>query len=192
MKTRAFWVLILPLIVLGTSCSGQSGSDQANAPSSAQSEGTVTADPAGTQPAEVAMSTAPADLGAAKAPIISARTYVGGSAATKVSGSFEINEDIAINTQASFSDGSMTWLQYGVSGAEAPNLLVTVSPDEVGITVGRGKPTATIGAVDCTGNMDVTGNEVTGQYKCTGVTSYDPRTGAMGKVDIEIHFTAKS
>lgn len=77
----------------------------------------------------------------ANIPIISGRTYVSERAKVTVTGSFQINEDIAFNDKASYSDGEMTWLQYGVSGAETPGLLVTASPDEVGIIAGRGKPT---------------------------------------------------
>jgi len=142
--------------------------------------------------AAVAISISAADQRAGKIPVISARSYVSGSAQVTVTGSFQINEDIAINKQASFSDGEMTWLQYGASGSEAANLLVTVSPDEVGVNVGRGKQTATAGGEGCTGNMDVTGNSVSAHYKCLNVTSYDPRSGQMGKVNIEIHLTAKS
>ena len=110
----------------------------------------------------------------------------------KVTGSFQIDAAIPINTQASISDGEMTWLQYGNSGSEAPEALVTVSTYETGVTVAHGKPTATIGAVDCTGGMEVKKVLVTGHYKCPNVTSYDPRSGQMGTVNIEIDFTATS
>jgi hypothetical protein len=173
MNSRLSWVFFLALIVVNTSCSGEDGSEQENAASTPQSEAAMTAH-------------------AVAVPIISARTYVGGSAKVTVTGSFQIAEDIPINTQASYSDGEMTWLQYGASGSEAPNALVTVSPDEVGVNVGRGKPTATISAENCTGNMDVTGNSITGHYKCLNVTSYDPGSGQMGTVNIEIDLTAKS
>src|SRR5262245_41446196 len=78
----------------------------------------------------------------AEIPVISARTYVDGSAKVTVTGSFQINEDIAIDKEASLSDGEMTWLQYGASGLEAPNALVTVSTGEVRLHVARGKQTA--------------------------------------------------
>ena len=129
---------------------------------------------------------------AVKVPVISGRYYVGGSAKVTVTGSFQINADIPINQKASFGDGEMTWLQYGDSGSEAPNALVTVSRDEVGINVGLGKQTATAPGDICTGEMDVTANSITGHYKCPEVTSYDPRNGRMGKVSIEIQITAAS
>ena len=125
-------------------------------------------------------------------PTISARGYVGGSAKVTVSGSFRINADIPINKQASMSDGEMTWLQYGVSGAAEPNMLLTVSSYEVGFGVAHGKATATAGAEDCTGDMVVGAQQVQGKYSCKGVTSYDPSTGQMGTVDIEIQFVATS
>ena len=102
--------------------------------------------------------------GRTKIPKISTRSFTGGSAKLTVTGSFQINADV----------------------------LVTVSPDEIGITVGVGKKIATIGADMCTGKMDVTGTAVTGQYICRGVTSHDPAVTKLGKVDIDIRFTAKS
>jgi hypothetical protein len=82
-----------------------------------------------------------------KIPTISARQYVGGSAKVTVTGTVKIDQDVAINTQASISDGEMTWLQFGVSGSEAPNALITYQPGEVGITVGKGKFIATAGNI---------------------------------------------
>ncbi len=130
-------------------------------------------------------------------PTISSRQFVGGSAKVTVSGSFQIDQEVAINTQASFGDGEMTWLQFGASGSEAPNVLITYQPGEVGITVGRGKFTATAGIItgedpQCSGKAEVTATSVSGHYTCVGVGSYDPATSKMGKVDIEIRFTAKS
>lgn len=125
-------------------------------------------------------------------PTISPRGYVGGSAKVTVTGAFTINADIPINKQASMSDGEMTWLQFGVSGAAEPNMLLTVSSYEVGFGVARGKAIATAGAEDCTGDMVVGPQQVHGKYSCKGVTSYDPGTGQMGAVDIEIQFVATS
>lgn len=129
---------------------------------------------------------------ASSIPVISPRSYVGGSAKVTVSGSFQINADIPINKQASMSDGEMTWLQYGVSGAAEPNMLLTVSSYEVGFGVARGKAIATAGAENCTGDMVVGPQQVHGKYSCKDVTSYDPSTGQMGTVDIEIQFVATS
>ena len=47
-------------------------------------------------------------------------------------------------------------------------------------------------APQCSGTVQVTGASVTGHYTCAGVVSHDAATGKMGKVDIEIRFTAKS
>lgn len=129
---------------------------------------------------------------AAAPPVIGARSYISGTARILVNGSFQVNEVVALNTQASFSDGEMTWMQFGVSGAETPNALVTVSPYEVGVTVARGKSLATAGAANCTGKMVVTANAVRGRYRCPGITSHDPGAAGLGKVDIEIEFTAGS
>jgi hypothetical protein len=125
-------------------------------------------------------------------PVISGRTYISGNAKVKVTGTFHFDAVIPINKQASFGDGEMTWIQYGNSGAEEPNLLVTVSLQELGFGVGLGKKVATAGGEQCTGAMEVKPAMITGHYKCPGITSYDPRDGKMGKVDIEIDMTAGS
>lgn len=130
-------------------------------------------------------------------PTISARTFTAGSATVTVTGSFQIQAEIPINTKASFGDGEMTWLQYGASGAPEPNATITVQPGELGIVVGKGKLTATAGVMEgeepqCSGQTDVTAALVSGSYSCAEVTSYDPATGKMGKVKIEVRFSAKS
>ena len=56
-------------------------------------------------------------------PTITSRYFAGGSAKVTVSGSVAIDQEVAINTNASFGDGEMTWLQFGASGSEAPNAL---------------------------------------------------------------------
>jgi hypothetical protein len=138
-------------------------------------------------------------LGAQGFPIISGRSYIDGTARVVLTGSFTITDDIALNKQASFGDGEMTWIQFGVSGADEPNALITYNAGskEVGLIFGRGKKTTTAGIMEgepspCSGKTDVTAKLVSGHYVCKGVTSYDPATGKMGKVDIEITFTAKS
>ncbi len=137
----------------------------------------------------VMLSPAPAP---GQAPAISARTYTSGTATLTVTGAIQMKEDIAINKQASMSDGEMTWLQYGVSGAATPNGLVTVSTQEVGLSFGKGKQIFTIGTEDCAGAMKVTPALVSGEYTCKGVTSYDAASGKMGKVDLMVKFTAGS
>lgn len=129
---------------------------------------------------------------AGKVPVISQRTFVAGNAKLRVAGSFAIDANVPINKPASIGDGEMTWLQYGDSGSAAPNVGVTISTYEVGVSVGLGKKVATIGAEKCKGKMTVTGNLITGQYNCPGVTSYEPPSLKLGKVDIEIEFSAQS
>ncbi|HUF36083.1 MAG TPA: hypothetical protein VMN37_09045 [Gemmatimonadales bacterium] len=130
-------------------------------------------------------------------PTISARQYTGGSAKVTVSGSATIDQDIPLNAQASFSDGEVSWLQFGVSGAETPSSLITYGETkEIGISVGKGKFIATAGIMpgeksQCSGKVQVTETEISGDYTCAGVVSHDPAAG-MGKVDIKVRFTAKS
>lgn len=130
-------------------------------------------------------------------PAISARQYVGGSAKVTVTGSFSYTADIPINTQASMSDGEMTWLQFGAAGSASPNALLTFGNDEVGVSVSRGKAIATASYTarakgECAGKAAVTAKQVSGQYTCRGVTSYDPATGKMGTVNIDVQFSAGS
>jgi hypothetical protein len=129
-------------------------------------------------------------------PKISGRTFGAGSAKVTVTGSFQIDADVAINAPASFGDGEMTWIQFGVSGAAEPNALITYGDQGIGIIVGLGKNTATAEPssedATCTGEVTVTASSVAGQYACTGVGSYNPATGKMGKVNITVRFTATS
>jgi len=132
-----------------------------------------------------------------KPPAISSRQFTGGSIKLTVTGSARIDQEIPINTQASYGDGEMTWLQFGASGSEAPNALITYGETgETGIIIGRGKFSATGGIIpgeesECSGTVHVTATLVSGQYNCVGVTSNDPPRG-IGKVNIEVRFTAKS
>jgi hypothetical protein len=131
-------------------------------------------------------------------PTISARQFVSGSAKVTVKGSLQIDQEVPINTKASYGDGEMTWLQFGVSGAETPNALITYGETkEIGITVGKGKFIATGSIVpgedaQCSGKVEVTAASVSGHYTCVGIVSHDAATSKMGKVDIEVRFTAKS
>ena len=131
-------------------------------------------------------------------PTISQRSYTGGSAKVTVSGSVKIDLEIPVNAQASFSDGEMTWLQFGVSGAAEPNALITYNGQlkEIGISVGKGKLIMTGGMMpgeksECSGKVRVTEKEISGDYTCAGLTTHDPASG-MGKADVKVSFTAKS
>jgi hypothetical protein len=123
--------------------------------------------------------------------------FKSGSVTVTVTGSAKIDQEVPINTQASFGDGEMTWLQFGASGSAEPNVLITYGQGgETGVGVGRGKFIA-IGEImpgeksQCSGDVKVTAVSVSGQYTCTGVVSHDPGAG-MGKVNITVRFTADS
>jgi hypothetical protein len=130
-------------------------------------------------------------------PTISQRQFTAGSAKVTVTGSAKIDQEIAINTKASYGDGEVTWLQFGESGSAEPNALITYGETkEIGISVGKGKFIATGGIIpgedsQCSGTAKVTDTSITGDYTCTGVASHDP-AAKMGKVDIKVRFTAKS
>src|SRR5262245_7923771 len=79
-------------------------------------------------------------------PPISARQFTAGSIEVRVTGSQSIDATIPINFQASIGDGEVTWLQYGASGSESPNSLITYTQTgEVGVSVGKGKFIVTAG-----------------------------------------------
>ena len=130
-------------------------------------------------------------------PTISGRQYTGGSAKVTVTGSTTISQEIPINTQASFSDGESTWLQFGASGAAEPNALITYSQTkETGITLGEGKFIVTGGIMygeqpQCSGKVSVTATLISGTYTCSGLTSKQA-SGGMGTVDVKVTFTAQS
>ena len=131
-------------------------------------------------------------------PPISARQFTGGSVKIVVTGSFSVNADVPINTQASIGAGDMTWLQFGVSGSSAPEALITYGDNkETGVTVGSGKHVATGGMMPgekptCSGKVEVTATLISGHYVCKGLSSHDSSTGKLGKVDVEVTFTARS
>ena len=131
-------------------------------------------------------------------PPISARTFKSGSVRVVVTGSFTVNTDVPLNTQASISDGEMTWLQFGVSGSNAPEALITYGDNkETGVTVGSGKQVATGGMMPgekptCSGTVEVTATLISAHYVCKGLSAHDSSTGKLGKVDVEVTFTAKS
>ena len=131
-------------------------------------------------------------------PPISARTFKSGSVKVVVTGSFSVNTDVPLNTQASISDGEMTWLQFGVSGSNAPEALITYGENkETGVTVGSGKQVATGGMMPgekptCSGKVEVTPTLISGHYVCKGLTSHNALGGTLGKVDVEVTFTARS
>jgi hypothetical protein len=134
----------------------------------------------------------------AKPPVISNREFKEGSARLTVTGSFAFVDTVAINKMASFADGEETWLMFGNSGSTDPGVAITYSESgETGVTISKGKMTATAGIIigeksECTGKVAVTPTLVSGNYTCVGVTSYDPVTGKMGTVKIDVVFTAKS
>jgi hypothetical protein len=132
-----------------------------------------------------------------KPPVISQRQFTGGSAKVTVTGTFTVDNEILLNTVASISDGESTWLQFGASGSAEPNILITYGETgETGVIVGKGKNSATGGITpggeaSCKGTATVTPTLVSGEYTCTGLSSYDPGKG-MGKVDIKVAFSAKT
>lgn len=147
---------------------------------------------------DAAAAVTPADVpgGTGEALVISKRTYTGGSVQAKVTGFFAVDGNQDLNKPASITDDGSTWIQYGVSGAPELNVLFTnnESMAENGVNIGFGPytVTATSTSGECRTKFDVAPATIAGHYSCTGSTGYNTKTGEMGKVDIEIDFSAGS
>jgi hypothetical protein len=126
-----------------------------------------------------------------KLPPISTRMFTAGSIFIKVTGSFQIDAEVPINP-GSYADGEMTWLGFGNSGAVTPNALLTFDPQGFGVSAGVGRQNALGEAPACKGKIEVTPTLVSGEYTCTGITSYDSGTRQMGTVNIQVRFTART
>lgn len=133
----------------------------------------------------------PATAQDSRLPTISTRMFTGGSIFIKVTGSFAIDAEVPINT-GSFADGEMTWLQFGNSDAATPNALLTFNPQGFGVSAGVGRQNALGEAPACKGKIEVTPTLVSGEYTCTGISSYDSGTRQMGTVNIHVRFTART
>lgn len=125
-------------------------------------------------------------------PVISERTYTSGSVQVKVSGFFDVNGSQDLNKPASITDGSQTWLQYGVSGSPGLDVTITSNETESGVVVGNGPFTLTAGSGDCKITFEVTPATVSGHFLCAGAAGYNQKTGQMGKVNVDVTFNAKS
>jgi hypothetical protein len=128
--------------------------------------------------------------------VISARTYTAGGVKARVTGFFEVDGSQELNKPASITDEDQTWIQYGVSGAAELNVLFTnstaMAENGINVSVGPYTVTATSTSGECRTTFDVTPAAVKGHYSCKGSTGHNNKTGAMGKVDIEVDFNAES
>jgi len=140
----------------------------------------------------LALFASPAAAQDPQVPPISTRMFTAGSIVIKVTGSFQIDAEVPINTAASFGDGEVTWLQFGASGAATPNSLITFSDGGFGVSAGVDRSSAIGEAPACKGKIEVTPTLVSGEYTCTGITSYNTGTRQMGTVSIQVRFTART
>jgi hypothetical protein len=179
MKYQSFFAFSALLVLAGC------GSDSSDSTASATEE----------EAAAMQQAMAPAG-GAAEPLVISQRTYTSGSAKVKVTGFFAVDATSELNKPASMTDDDQTWIQYGVSGAPELNVLFTNSTAmaENGVIIGLGPNivTATSTSGECKTKFDVKAATVAGHYSCKGSTAYNNQTGQMGKVDIEVEFSAGS
>jgi len=120
------------------------------------------------------------------------RYYKAGTAALKVTGSFDIDEEIPLTTKPSYTaDDGQTWIVYGDETSGEPFVIFTYGDYGYGITVGTGGRTATAEFDMCEGKVDVSATTVVGEYTCPEVESMD-RNFVAFKVSITIRFTADS
>lgn len=128
--------------------------------------------------------------------VISPRTYTEGTVKVKVVGFFEVDGTQTVNVTASLSDEEQTWLQFGVSGGPGLDVMFTNSQSmaEHGVTIGLGpySVTTTSTSGECQTQVDVKPTLITGRYSCSGSTGYNKQTRQMGKVDVEVEFSAGS
>ncbi len=179
----------LPLLLFGLvlSCARQDpGSDEDTAGRAAQA--VAGADEARESPAPPAP---PPATDATVIPELGPRSYSRGQALVKVSGALEIDARIPLAPQESTGDGQITWLQYGEPVAEEPSALVTVSAEEIGLTVSRGNDTVTTAATECSGDLKAGPPAVSGRYSCNDVPYYDAASGEKRTVRLEIAFEAE-
>ena len=186
MTIKSLLVSFLALVLAGCG----SGSSESDSTASA-SDGPTEEDLAAIKQAELAAGVVPAE-----ALVISARTYTTGSVKAKVTGFFDVDGTQEINKPASITDDGHTWIQYGVSGAQDLNVLFTNAEDmaENGVNIGIGPYTVTAVSTsgECQTKFDVKSATIAGHYSCAGSTGYNTKTGQMGKVDIEVDFSAGS
>lgn len=187
------WKVGLPLLLLGLvlSCARKEpGEAEGTAGRTAQAvAGADAAQESSAPPVPPVPPVPPAD--AAVIPDLGPRSYSRGQALVKVSGALEIDARIPLAPQESTGDGQITWLQYGEPVAEEPSALVTVSAEEIGLTVSRGTDTVTTAATECTGDLKVGPPAVSGTYSCDDVGYYDPASGETLTVKLEIAFEAE-
>ena len=66
--------------------------------------------------------------GSREAVVIGPRTYRSETVRPKVTGFFKADGSQELNKPASITDEDQPWIQYGVSGAQELNVLVTTAP----------------------------------------------------------------
>lgn len=169
--------LMIAVILLLASC----GSDSAVAPGSDAGEPSA--------PAQEASDHAGSGN---VVPVISARTYTGGSVQLKVSGFFEVDGSQDLYKPASITADNHTWLQYGNSDLPGLDITVTSNESESGVSIGNA-PYQVVGTNDdCKITFDVTPTLVSGHFSCPDVTGYNQKSHQMGKVSVELTFNARS
>jgi hypothetical protein len=128
-------------------------------------------------------------------PVISARDYSGGSAPVTVTGSFSFDSTVALDTPATFSDGTQTSLSYAYN-LESGGILLAFSDldgaEGLGLNVAVGPWIATYMGQGCSWEIEVTAVRVSGNISCTDIPATNQDDGTTGTIDVELDFSADS
>jgi hypothetical protein len=204
MRAAHRWIPAAFAVLLVAACSSQSPGTTTVGGST---PGTVaTATPASVEPSDQGgggSGGASPVAGNGKIPAISDRTFTGGTAHVRVTGSFAIDKDLPLTLNGVSwvsADIGATHLWFGTPPTtdnlhnEADNVEMTF--DNVAgsvITPATGPWSALAGSDSCTTfSVQATPTLVSGQISCKGVTAGDSVAGTTGSVDIEITFSATS
>ena len=120
------------------------------------------------------------------------RYYKGGSARVTLTGAFEFDGELPLDTNASYTaDDGQTWIVYGDQTPGKLNVIFTYNDYGYGLGVGEGARVAIAEGDLCEGDLEVTATTVSGRYTCPSVDSGGSRVG-MATVSISVEFTAGS
>jgi hypothetical protein len=146
-------------------------------------------------PGQSSAATTPAP-GGNEIPVISVRTFTGGSATVDVSGSFVLHSTLALTDLAfDSSDGVETTLSYEFnrdSGGISLGFSHREGADGLGLNINLGTWMATYLGSDCTWQVEVTSSTVSGHISCHDISAVNSSDETQGSVDIELDFTADS
>jgi hypothetical protein len=171
-----FFVVILPYIVGPAAAPSGGQGNQLQSPGSSSGAGGATP-------------TAPI---AGYVPPISERFFDSGTSHVAVTGALTQSGDLAIDTITSYvSPQGRALIVFGPPDPEALIVVFTVNEPEDALTVTQGVLRATGIEADCTFNVQVTDELISGHISCPAVDAFDGDV-KVGTASIELDITAES